>query len=49
MSNFVAFISGALMAWAIAWGDAHNQVAAECERLGGFFVGSRVFTCEVKK
>lgn len=33
----------------IGWWSAHITVAAECERLGGFFVGQRVFKCvEVK-
>lgn len=25
---------------------AHNLIAEECSRLGGFFVGRRVFKCE---
>ena len=27
------------------WGSAHLAVAAECRRLGGFFVGKTVFKC----
>lgn len=35
-------------AW-IGWRTAHVTVAAECERLGGFFVDQKVFKCvEVK-
>lgn len=35
-------------AW-LGWNTAHVTVAAECERLGGFFVGKKVFKCvEVK-
>lgn len=35
-------------AW-FAWGVAHTVIAEECEKLGGFFVGDRVFKCiEVK-
>ena len=31
--------------WLIDWWHAHAALAAECERLGGFFVGKRVFKC----
>ena len=27
------------------WAAAHYTVAAECERLGGFFVGDRIYKC----
>ena len=27
------------------WVAAHRTVAAECEKLGSFFVGKRVFRC----
>lgn len=29
----------------IGWWYAHVTVATECERLGSFFVGKRVFKC----
>lgn len=39
------FILGFIIAW--LWSDsvAHNKIAAECERLGGFFVGSKTYKC----
>lgn len=29
----------------IGWAQAHRMVAAECERLGSFFVGEKVYRC----
>ena len=39
------FILGFIIAW--LWSDsvAHHKIAAECERLGGFFVGSKTYKC----
>lgn len=37
----LAFVAGV----AFGWGWAHQTVAAECERLGGFFVGQKVYRC----
>ncbi len=39
------FILGFIIAW--LWSDlvAHNKIAAECERLVGFFVGSKTYKC----
>lgn len=31
--------------WFFGWGAAHGEVARECERLGGFYVGNKVFEC----
>ncbi|RKG41431.1 hypothetical protein D9K81_17845 [Acinetobacter chengduensis] len=41
----VAFIIGFIIAW--LWSDSftHHKIAAECERLGGFFVGSKTYKC----
>ncbi len=40
---------GVILGSWIGWNAAHVTVAAECERLGGFFVGKQVFKCvEVK-
>ena len=32
------------------WGaqDTHVAIARECERLGGFYVGDKVFECKLK-
>ncbi len=37
-----------IAAWAgylVGWRSAHLTVALECERLGAFFVGKKVFKC----
>ena len=31
------------------WGFAHSTIAAECKKLGGFYVGSAVFSCTPAK
>lgn len=36
----------ALIGYWIGWVHAHNTVADECERLGGFYVGKKIFKCE---
>jgi len=40
-----AFILGFIIAW--LWSDSftHKKIAAECERLGGFFVGNKTYKC----
>lgn len=37
----LAFVLGVLMGWTFA----HKTVAIECDRLGGFFVGDKVYRC----
>lgn len=34
-----------LVGWLCGWIHAHSTVAKECERLGSFYVGSKVFHC----
>ena len=36
----------ALIGYWIGWVHAHHTVADECERLGGFYVGKKIFKCE---
>lgn len=33
------------------WGrqNAHVEIAHECERLGGFYVGGKTFECKLKE
>lgn len=43
------FIAGCLIAgvanfW-LGYGVAHAEIAKECERLGAFYVGDKVFKC----
>lgn len=37
---------GAIVGHVYGWAHAHQAVASECEILGGFYVGDRVFRCE---
>ena len=30
------------------WVIAHQTIASECKRLGGFYVGDEVFDCKLK-
>lgn len=39
------FILGFLIAWLWSSSVTRNKIAAECERLGGFFIGSKTYRC----
>ncbi|MBJ8477210.1 hypothetical protein [Acinetobacter bereziniae] len=39
------FLLGFIIAWALCHRYTHIMVASECERLGGFFVGSKTYKC----
>ncbi|MBS0508504.1 MAG: hypothetical protein JSR53_14100 [Proteobacteria bacterium] len=41
---FIAIIV-LLVALSFGWIQAHSTVAAECERLGAFYVGKTVYEC----
>ena len=43
------FLLGFILAWVICSGYTHTMIALECERLGGFFVGKKVFECVAVK
>lgn len=32
----------------VIWAWAHGTVATECEKLGAFYVGDKVYECKVK-
>lgn len=32
----------------LGWADAHAEIARECKRLGGFYVGSETFVCRLQ-
>lgn len=43
------FLLGFIAAWVLCSGYTHTMIALECERLGSFFVGKKVYKCiEVK-
>lgn len=49
-SYAVTLIFGILIGWLCGWLHAHNTVAAECKKLGSFYVGNTIFKCtEVKR
>lgn len=37
-----------LVGLVVGWSWAHQEVATECERQGGFYVGERDFVCAPK-
>lgn len=39
----IVFILGVFVGAAVGWIAAHHQIAAECERLGGFFVNKKTY------
>ncbi|AFU62279.1 hypothetical protein AVV48_gp30 [Acinetobacter phage phiAC-1] len=42
MSNFIiGFFVSFVFTWFICSNYTHSMIAAECERLGGFFVGKK--------
>jgi len=45
VAQFAYQAAGLLLAYYIGWLRAHHTVAAECERLGGFYVGPKTFRC----
>lgn len=45
IAEFAYQAVGLLLAHYIGWARAHHTVADECERLGGFYVGSKTFRC----
>lgn len=39
------FIAGFILAWVLCSAYTHTMIAAECERLGGFFVNDKTYKC----
>lgn len=39
----------ALSLTVLIWSMAHSEVARECEKLGAFYVGDKVFECKRKE
>lgn len=39
------FLLGFIIAWYLCHRYTHIMVASECERLGGFYVGSKTYKC----
>lgn len=45
MSKMAWFLLGFIVAWFMCHNYTYSMVVSECERLGGFFVGKKVFKC----
>ena len=41
----LAILIAFLLGKSYGWVEAHKTVAQECERLGKFFVGKKVYSC----
>lgn len=39
------FLAGFIIAWFMCHSYTHHMIAAECKRLGGFFVGDTTYKC----
>lgn len=51
MDSIVAFLVAAVIlaiGAVLGYAEAHSTVARECERLGAFYVGNKVFECKLK-
>jgi hypothetical protein len=45
MSTAFWILAALILGYYVGWANAHYTVATECDRLGSFFVGKRVFKC----
>lgn len=44
----IGYIFGLVLGFAAGWVFAHDNVSRKCRKLGGFYVGNRVFVCTEK-
>lgn len=42
---FLNLILGIIIGLFVGWNFAHKEVATECQRQGGFYVGSKDYYC----
>jgi len=52
MDSIVAFLSAALIfsiGSVLGYASAPSTIARDCERLGAFYVGDKVFECKLKE
>jgi hypothetical protein len=49
MNNILGAILIFLVGMLFGWIFAHSTVATECEKLNSFYVGNKVYFCEVSK
>ena len=43
------FVGSMILSALAGWITAHATVATECEKLGGFYVGNSIYTCQKAK
>lgn len=43
--KLIAVVILAFLAWRMGYEQAHREIANECRRLGGFYVGSTTYRC----
>jgi hypothetical protein len=48
MINGILYSSLALLIFSFGWVGSATTISIECKKLGAFYVGSNVYTCEVK-
>jgi len=48
MDWFLVLLIGLLAGHSIGWIRAHHTIAHECEKIGQFYVGDKVFVCQRK-
>lgn len=49
MINAMILVFFAIFIWLSAYWQAHDEVSIECQKLGAFYVGDKVFECKEKK
>lgn len=45
----LALLVGLLIGYSNGWHSAHKTIEKECERLGAFYVGDKVFRCQLEQ
>ena len=51
MTYFISFTIGLIIMMVAAsfWVLSASEIAKECDKLGSFYVGDKVYKCEIKK
>lgn len=48
MINGILYSLLAMLIFGFGWSESASTIGKECKKLGAFYVGSNVYTCEVK-
>jgi hypothetical protein len=38
-----------ILVWTVSRANAHGVISTECQKLGAFYVGEKVFECKLKE